>query len=141
MSTRVDFHILTTPSLESVWQKAFELLETIYASIQPIWVELPDQERATQFDDQLWTFRESSFVPHSMISSDIPAPIRIGTAAAPLNQAKTWINLAYRDLNPEEQYSHIIEIVPEQQNIKEAARIRFRQYRQLGYECVTHQLG
>lgn len=58
---RVDFYHLQTQTLDDVLPK---LLEKAYASGQKILVKIGTNERVEFINSLLWTYEESSFLPH-----------------------------------------------------------------------------
>lgn len=58
---RVDFYHLQTQTLEDVLPK---LLEKAYSSGQPIVVKVGSEERVDFLNTHLWTYNDTSFIPH-----------------------------------------------------------------------------
>lgn len=61
MSVRVDFYHLTDKDIEQVLPK---LLEKAYDSKQKIKVQIGEEKKVEVFNDLLWTYSDSSFLPH-----------------------------------------------------------------------------
>ena len=59
--SRVDFYHLQKQNLEQVLPK---LLEKAYATKQNILIKIGNEERVEFLNSQLWTFDDTSFIPH-----------------------------------------------------------------------------
>lgn len=59
--SRVDFYHLQKQTLEQVLPK---LLEKAYATKQKILVKIGNEERVEFLNSHLWTFNDTSFIPH-----------------------------------------------------------------------------
>lgn len=94
-------------------------------------------------DDLLWTFRNTSFVPHQITNrqnSPCLQQIFICTDFMPDKENLTVINLTdFCPKNPD-RCERIFEIVADDESSKQAGRQRYRQYRQLGAKLTTHNL-
>lgn len=107
-----------------------------------IHIHAQDREEAANLDDLLWTFRDTSFLPHSLVDGDEQRtePITIGwQERAP--GGDVLINLG-RDIPPfAEAFAFIVEPVPGQPELKQEARARFRRYRDMGLKPRTHEVS
>ncbi len=68
------------------------------------------------------------------------APVNIGTLAG-LNPADVVINLCPEAVPEPERFSRVLEIVPFADNEKEASRVKYRIYRNLGLNPQTHEIN
>ncbi len=59
--SRVDFYHLQMQNLEQVLPK---LLEKAYSTCQTILVKVGNEERVEFLNSQLWTYNDTSFIPH-----------------------------------------------------------------------------
>ena len=80
---------------------ACRLTQKVYKSGQNVLVWLMDEEHLHQFDQTLWSFEASSFVPHEICLSDQPLPsishkvlLACGTKLPSINADIVVINLA-----------------------------------------------
>ena len=93
---------------------------------------------AQQLDELLWSFRDTSFVPHG--KGDC-LPIGIGVGVEPPTQRyQALINLSQAVVPFHHQFERIIEIVPAEPNLRKQARERYVFYRGLGYQLQSHTL-
>ncbi len=140
-ATRVDFYILQSDSESGRLFFACRLAEKAYGLGNVVYAHTGDDGKAGELDEMLWTFRQGSFVPHEVLSDKPPrAPVRIGTAQRHLDTGDLLINLAGEVPGFAEQFTRIAEIVDNDPAIRSASRERFRRYREMGIEPVTHNI-
>ncbi len=92
-------------------------------------------------DEHLWAFEVDSFVPHN-IQGEGPnagAPVEIGDFA-PAGKRNVLINLATVVPDFVARFSQIYDFVPASDELKQAARERYKQLRQLGATLSTHDI-
>ena len=91
----------------------------------------------------LWSVPSTGFTPHCR-SEDRLAPITpviLDHRAEPLVHDQVLINLCGETPSFFRRFQRLVEIVSLEEADREAARTRFRFYRDRGYEIRTHQLG
>ena len=138
---RVDFYVLSSADSGSRLRFACRLTEKAYGSLDAIYAHTDSADTARQLDEMLWTFRQGSFVPHQLLDGTDPkAPVRIGTADHCLESGDLLINLTGEVPAFAKQFSRIAEIVDAEPYVRDASRARFRQYREMGLEPVTHTI-
>ncbi|MDX8397272.1 MAG: DNA polymerase III subunit chi [Mariprofundaceae bacterium] len=99
----------------------------------------PNDGFAAQLNERLWTVHAQSFLAHDIATVDAQAnagqPILLSTSICRDNQAQVLINGGL-EVPPElTGFSHIVDFVDGwDDRLKQAARERFRTYRQLGLE-------
>ena len=113
----------------------------------------PDAETASLADRALWTFSANSFIPHAKADSALAdqSPVVIAIDGGTINLQKIsanatssfdiLINLGTKLPDPISPFKRIIEIATHDEHDKAAARERFKAYRAMGCELVTHRLG
>jgi DNA polymerase-3 subunit chi len=143
---KASFYILPTQSLSDRFIFACKLIEKAYRSGQFCYVYTDSLHQSQQLDNQLWTFRENSFIPHQLYDETLnTAPeyqkmVLIGTKAAPKHWQSLIFNLSSNypaDLSKTER---VLEILDNNEDLKQAGRQRFRQYKQNGFEISTHKI-
>ena len=91
----------------------------------------------------LWSVPATGFTPHCR-SEDRLAPVTpviLDHRAEPLVHDQVLINLCGETPSFFSRFQRLVEIVGLDETDREAARTRFRFYRDRGYEIRTHQLG
>jgi DNA polymerase-3 subunit chi len=106
-----------------------------YRQNQRVFIYCADQQTAHQLDELLWAFDPDSFVPHNLPGE---GP-RNGAAVEiswqpPTSRRAILINLTSTVPNFANQFSHIIDFVPSDETLKQAARERYKGYRQCGFQ-------
>ena len=142
MAPRIDFYVLPGQEPKGRLLLACRLAEKAYGLGHRVYLHAASAEQARQLDDLLWTFRQGSFVPHTLCppaEGDI-SPVSIGSVETPAVAAEVLINLG--DAAPVffERYERVVELVDQQPPVLARSRERFRFYRDRGYEPVSHRL-
>ena len=110
-----------------------------YRQNQRVLIYTRDQAQAHEVDELLWSFEPDSFVPHNLIGEGPTngSPVEISWQP-PRNRRPILINL--NDTVPvfAQQYSFIVDFVPEEETLKVLARQRYKHYKQQGFD-VKHQ--
>ena len=140
---RVDFYILASAGETSRQVFACRLAEKAYRLQNTVHILAADRQQAQHLDESLWTFRDSSFVPHEVVGTDSEtggAPVTIGVGTAELRPANLLINLT--DGVPEglESFPRVAEIVTSDEDCKRKSRRRFADYRSRGHDPQIHEL-
>src|SRR3990172_5435690 len=139
--TRVDFYSL--PEHGDSGKTACMLTEKARQRGHTIRIRAASRADALQLDEMLWTFRDISFIPHRLAdeSEDSAAHVTIEWEGAQTDAGDVLINLTA--VIPEEsgRFNRIIELVPADAAERQAARERFRFYREQGLELHHHEMG
>lgn len=139
---RIDFYIVEHTDQAAYSRFACRLLEKAFtAGRNEIFVYQPDSQLAAQFDELLWSFNDTSFVPHRLQSAnDISAPIVIGNDPTTASeQTQLLINLSTTTPPQHERFERMLEIVSA--NDTSTARSRFKTYRDQGAELHSHTIN
>jgi DNA polymerase-3 subunit chi len=140
--TRVDFYVLQSATPAARQLLACRLAEKAYSLAHQVYIHTDDDRQAAKLDTLLWTFRDGSFVPHQKldIDSEVSTPVLIGHQEAPDNINQVLINL-----HPEvpmffSRFERVVEIVNQDEMIRQQGRRRYQFYRERGYQLQTHKL-
>jgi len=103
----------------------------------------PDSATTERLSKLIWSAPATGFVPHCR-SADRLAPVTpviVDHEAEPLIHDQVLVNLC--ELTPAffSRFQRLVEIVGTEEVDREAARARYRFYRDRGYEIRTHNLG
>lgn len=107
-----------------------------------LFIFAPDERVAGEVCRALWSFEQTSFIPHCRSRDALAAetPVIVDHAAEPLIHDDMLLNLA-PDYPPFfSRFKRLIEIVGNEEEDKAAARDRFRFYRDRGYEIRRHDM-
>ncbi len=141
--TRVDFYLLPGQDIQTRRAYACRITEKAYRTGHKIAILAADDTEASILDDLLWTFRQGSFIPHTLAenyANDPLAPVVIGTGEVPEPFKGLLINLS-PDL-PEnwQHFQRIAEIINEDPGIRQAGRKKYQLYQEHGVELHTHRI-
>lgn len=139
----VDFYFIAPEGPEARLLFACRLLEKAYLQQHQIYVQVEDAQKAQYLNNLLWTFRDESFIPHSLQESveTAAAPIQIGySQQAPAHQ-DILLNLSSEIPSFHETFKRILEVIPNGQEQETKAEEHREFYDQKGYKITTHQLS
>ena len=151
--TRVDFYILPDASDEARLRLACRLADKAVQQKLDVFVLAETETDVRMLDKLLWTFSQNSFLPHRY-AWDLEAgrseePVVIGcrdradTETIEDGTDPAWdlmINLGSEIPTNFSRYQRLAEVVDAEPTRRDDGRIRYRYYRDRGYELQTHQL-
>ena len=135
--TRIDFY--QTSGDEHAF--ACRLIDMVYRKGRHIYVHTSTEEQAKTLNEQLWTFKEDSFVPHSLHSEAMDVPIKIGFDHEPEEHQDVLINLSGQIPHFFSRFDRVAEIVPVDQNSRKSARENYAYYKERGYVLNYHEIS
>ena len=135
--TRIDFY--QTSGDEHAF--ACRLIDMVYRKGHQIYVHTSAEEQAKTLNEQLWTFKEDSFVPHSLHSEAMDVPIKIGFDHEPEEHQDVLINLSGQIPHFFSRFDRVAEIVPVDQNSRKSARENYAYYKERGYVLNYHEIN
>jgi DNA polymerase-3 subunit chi len=141
---RVDFYILEGSDARERWRFACRIIDKAFEAEQRVLVCLDNAADLAAFDELLWTFAQDSFVPHEPLSVESDweeTPVLLSCALAPRTPADVVVNLGSSVPTSAAQSASVIEIVDADATRRQAGRVRYKQYKELGVEPTTHKLG
>ena len=145
--TRVDFYVLETASPQAREVFACRLAEKAWGQGLGIYIHTRGAAETARMDTLLWTYRDGSFLPHLTADAarrDDPTeatPILLGHGPEPERHTELLINLGTDVPGFFSRFDRVAEIVGGGDGEREAARERFRYYRDRGYALDTHPIG
>jgi DNA polymerase-3 subunit chi len=141
--TRVDFYILEQVETEGREHFACRLVEKAYQQGHKVYINAVDEPQARRMDELLWTFRAGSFIPHTCVAAeeDPDSRVHIGYGGDPLQHDDVLVNLAPEVPMFFSRFHRVAEIVDSNPEIREQGRIRFRFYRDRGYDLKSHGIA
>ena len=133
--TRIDFY-----QVEGDEQNfACRLIEKVYRLGHQIYVHTQDESQAEAIDQHLWTFKEEAFVPHALNSEDLRAPVKIGHDHEPSEHQDVLVNLSGVIPDFFSRFERVAEVVPVDENSRQAARENYAYYKERGYVLNYHK--
>ena len=140
--TEVDFYVLKDKAPKAGEQFTCRLTEKIFKEGHQVYINTASEQQLQQLDDLLWSFRPGSFLPHAVYMSEDPeaAPILLGHATEPEGPSDVLVNLAEDIPAYFSRFSRVTELVSGNEAQRDAARARYRFYKDRGYPVRSHQL-
>jgi len=137
--TRIDFYSNSPSRLHTACQLAAKAL----ARKTSVALFAPDGELARSVDRMLWTFQATSFVPHCLAQDRLAAetPVLIVSSLEQMAQDELVINLSGECPPGFGRFRRLIEVVGLEEEERRLARLRWRFYKERGYEIVHRDLG
>ncbi len=137
--TRIDFYTQVDDKLRF----ACRLCAKALSQQMRVNVYAPDAGVADRFDHLLWTDSAVGFIPHCRASHALAAetPVLIHQDESALAHDELLINLDAQWPPFFSRFQRMIEIVSTADEDAQAARARFRFYRDRGYAMQTHAMG
>lgn len=138
---QVDFYVLASSGL-SAERLACRLAMMAWEQGHKVVVLTASEKDAATLDEIMWDFPAGRFLPHSRVETDVETPVRIETHGADIAVERDLvINLTDHPVSDPERFSRLLEIVPGEEQRRKASRQKFRAYRDLGLDPLSHQIG
>ncbi len=144
--TRIDFYVLNESGDRARRHTACRIAEKAYHQDHSIYIHTDSRTEAHTFDDLLWTYRDRSFLPHTLVGpeTDIGEPgssrIIIGYESAPAQYHDVLINFAADVPDFFSRFERVAEVINGDEIHRRQGRVRFRFYKDRGYELSSHKL-
>lgn len=141
--TRIDFHF----NAEHRLHYACRITRKARAADKRLVVYARNAERLAQLDAALWTFSALDFLPHVYVDSPLATvtPVLLTLDASRAPSCDVLLNLdddtppGFKELFA--RYERVIEVVSQHEDDRARARVRFRTYREQGFDPVAHQVS
>jgi DNA polymerase-3 subunit chi len=123
------------------------LAEKVHRMGHTIFVLTSDAQQSKMLDDLMWTFSQSSFLPHAVVStpSDYKSDERLQQTPVLIfdrqleNTPEVLINLK-EDIPNTDGLNRVVEIVDQDQQVKSSGRDKYRNYKNQQFTIKTHHL-
>ena len=137
--TGVDFYFNAADKL----QVACRLAGKALAQGKRLLIYAPQAETAQSIDRLLWTWPATGFVPHCRAGDALAAetPVLIAAEADAAAPCDILLNLAGETPPAFERFERLLEVVARDDADRQAARERYRFYRERGYRVADHDLA
>lgn len=137
--TSIDFYFNAADRL----QVACRLAGKALAQKKRLLVFAPDPVLAQKVDRMLWTWPATGFVPHCLAEDPLAAdtPVIIATEPETVPACDILLNLAAECPPRFESYDRVLEIVSTGDEDRGAGRVRFKFYRDRGFQIASHDLA
>ena len=141
---RVDFYVLAEASATARLKVACRIAEKAYLAAHSVLVWHGERAELEALDEMLWTFADTSFVPHEWLTpgQQTDTPVLLSAAEPPAGPVDVLINLESAPEPPAflARVGRVAEIIDAEPARRDAGRARFKVYRQMGCAPSTHNL-
>jgi len=138
---RIDFYKLNSQNRTRINKFCCQLADKALKMGSPVFVRTRDETESHVLDDIMWTFSDSSFVPHTIQgdTEDSDAAVIIGHSAS-TSKAYLLINLS--DELPENtlNYERVAEIISDAPENLQNGRARYAAYKRDAYPLHYHEI-
>jgi DNA polymerase III subunit chi len=137
--TRIDFYF----EAEDKLQVACRLSAKAVQQKLRVLIYAADEAQAQGIDRMLWTWQATGFLPHCMTRSPLAAQTPVLITGDPEDTPHDEVLLNLHTAWPPafSRFQRLVEIVGRDEQDREAARERFRFYRDRGYAIAKHDLS
>lgn len=113
-------------------EQVCDIAAKAFSQKQKLLVYCASQKEAEQVDELLWQFPADRFIPHNLYGEGPAAgtPLEICWSAEQLSRRALVVNMSAEVIQAHSQYQKIIDFVPQAEEAKQAARLRYKQYQQ-----------
>lgn len=139
----VGFYLLASPSEQGRYDFACKLVEKIYRTGRFCYLLTESPQQSERLDLQLWTFRAGSFIPHQIYRGEAPLlqqTILIGEQPIPEPWQAIIVNLSAQYPSQLDKTERLLEVLDSSETSKQAGRLRYKHYQQLGCPIATHNM-
>tara|TARA_R110000868_G_scaffold410505_1_gene698740 strand:- start:28547 stop:28972 length:426 start_codon:yes stop_codon:yes gene_type:complete len=140
---QIDFYVTKTAQKHQAYSLIAKLAEKALASDQQLYIHCNDENQCQEVDDFLWSYQDTSFLPHEIIDEQAQptTSIHLGWAQHTPAQPDILLNLAATVPDSYQAFKRVMEIVYEQPDVQAACRSHYKFYKTQGFEVKSHNLG
>jgi len=140
--TRVDFYVLKEGCRGDRFTLAVRLAEKAWRHGHRVLITVPDEEQQRHMNRLLWTWKDTSFIPHGLLGQADPKlnPVLIALQEAG-DEHEVLINLQPQIPDFFSRFERVAECVDHDRALRQASRERYRFYRERGYPLHTHEIA
>ncbi len=138
--TKIDFYVLPKDGSVPIEVAIGRLAEKASARGHQVFIQTEHEGQTHQLDDALWTFRPSSFLPHSLVTDAFLEQVIIGHEDPPAACSDVFINVTKAIPGCFSRFARMAEIVTHDEAAIAASREAWRFYRDRGYPLAKHEL-
>jgi DNA polymerase-3 subunit chi len=138
---QVDFYLLGDSSADAA-KLACRLALMAWERKQKIFIITSTHDGGKKLQELMWQYPEGRFLPHAQARDQDAgkAPVNIGMLSS-LNPTDVVINLCPEAVPQPERFSRLLEIVPFAETERQASRVKYKTYLNLGLKPRTHNIN
>lgn len=132
--TRIDFYILDAADCAGRYEFACKIIEKAYKMGHKVLVYADSEAEAKALDELMWRYRESAFLPHSILDKQQNARPKVEIHWQEFDSHDdVMINLSTRLPDEFSRFSRVIEIVSQEPAVLASTRQNYRFYKDRNY--------
>ena len=141
-AVRIDFYVLEANATDGRLRLACKIIDRAYRSGHSVYLWTRDDQESNLLDDLLWTFSQTSFIPHVRNNGNAGprAPVHIDHHPPKSGAAEVVVSVADQPVEDYSNFVRIAEVVGFDEIEKRSGRFRFKFYRDQGLELETHRI-
>ncbi len=136
--SRIDFYVIAE---NEPYAFCFKLINKAYLQDHRIIIKVDNDEQQHMLNEKLWTFDDTSFIPHNLTQDNIEAPVLITRHDEVKEGYTILINLASTIPENYHQVDRVIEIVANHATWKNISRQHYLFYKEKQCDIQTHKLS
>lgn len=134
---QIDFYIIAPNRFSDCGKFACQLAQKAYDANNSVLLQFENEAQARACDTLLWTLHPESFIPHNVVANTT-SQIMIHPANS--GQPEVLLNVQLDTPAQDTHWQRILQIIPNDEALKQSARDHYRHYQKLGYTINTHKL-
>ena len=138
---QIDFYIIEDTASEAWLRYACKLVEKAYTLGLRIHIHTADESMTMQMDNLLWVFRDRSFIPHQRSCAENELCAVTLNHQQDSTQRDVLVNLSPQVPEFYDQFERVVEVVGNNDSMKQQGRERFRFYKDKGESPAHHQIS
>ena len=141
-AVRIDFYVLEANATDGRFRLACKIIDRAYRSGYSVYLWTRDDQESGLLDDLLWSFSQTSFIPHVRNNGNAgpTAPVCIDHHPPQSGVAEVVVSVADQPVEDYSNFVRIAEVVGFDEIEKRSGRSRFKFYRNQGLELETHRI-
>jgi DNA polymerase-3 subunit chi len=138
---RIDFYKLNSRNRSRINRFCCQLADKVVKTGNPVFVRTKNEAESHALDDVMWTFSDSSFLPHAIQgdTEDADAPVIIGHSAS-ASKGYLLINLSDEFPEDTQNYERVAEIISDAAENLQKGRARYSAYKRNAYPLHYHEI-
>lgn len=139
--TEISFYVGRSDTLRGRLLLACRLIEKARQHKMHVHVHTDNFASSKQLDELLWTWNETSFIPHTTdLGGDLVESVTIADDFEPVENCDYLINLSNERPSFFSRYQKMAEIIDQSDEVLTAGRERYSFYKKRGYNLSYHKL-
>lgn len=139
--TRIDFYVQNRANQIAHEHLICKITEKAWQNQHAIFLLCSNTEQVDRFDELLWKFSATSFIPHSPACDGDGKVVILSSERKTLRNYEVLINLTTDVPEHAGKFVRVIESTGYNEAMREDARKKYKYYKDRGYPIFTHEIG